>query len=329
MIVRGVLLALRHAHDGGVVHRDVKPDNIFLADKAGQTIVKLFDFGIAKLRADLSEDQLATRAGIAIGTPTYLSPEQAVGGEITPASDVYSTCIVLYELLVGRAPFESEDPLTLLHAHAGADVPSFGELAPRLRIPDGIEALVRRGLAKRAAERISSAELIAELDVILRAHGIDVEPPLFARSSQAIDVPSPLATPVTGTAVRRATTEPPRRSPRRAVIVICALVIAGASVGLAALLARGGDREPDPASAKAVLTTPAAPTDHQRQLKLALRELQDGPTCIARKKAIAKLVELQDSNALPAIKKARAQLKPNACLRAAADQAIKALSVRI
>src|SRR6187549_5359 len=88
-ILRGVLSGLRHAHERGVVHRDIKPDNIFLARKDSDLVVKILDFGIAKLAASTGDDPASTRAGLTVGTPAYLSPEQAVGGAITPASDIY------------------------------------------------------------------------------------------------------------------------------------------------------------------------------------------------------------------------------------------------
>jgi serine/threonine-protein kinase len=87
-IIRGVLAGLKHAHDKGVVHRDIKPDNVFLARKDGEEVVKILDFGIAKLYAGNADDPATTRAGLTVGTPAYLSPEQAVGGAITPASDL-------------------------------------------------------------------------------------------------------------------------------------------------------------------------------------------------------------------------------------------------
>jgi serine/threonine-protein kinase len=354
-IMRGVLLGLRHAHDRGVVHRDVKPDNIFLAVKGDDIVVKLFDFGIAKLYAGLSDDQMATRAGITVGTPTYLSPEQAVGGEITPASDVYSTCIVLYELLVGRAPFESDDALTLLRCHAGAQVPSFRELAPDLKLPSAIEPLVRRGLAKVAGARIGSAELVAEIDEILRTHGISMTPPL-ARASQSMGIPLgpfALSTPVPGALtpspgflatptpfpalrmeepVRAATVETrrvappppePARSRRRWWIVAAGAAVAAGIVAIV-VLARGGDAEVAAPPPPIAVPAPPAPTDRDVRLQAAMHELQDAPSCAARKKALARLVELRDTKAVPAIKKARA-VKTNACLRAAADHALKSL----
>jgi serine/threonine-protein kinase len=171
-IIRSVLLGLKHAHDKGVVHRDIKPDNIFLANKDGETVVKILDFGIAKLYAGNADDPATTRAGLTVGTPAYLSPEQAVGGAITPASDLYSTSIVLYEMLAGRAPFLDEDPLAMLTAHVSRDPPPFAEVAPDLQVPPGLEAVINLGLAKVSAERISSAlEYMQKLDEVTRAVG--------------------------------------------------------------------------------------------------------------------------------------------------------------
>ena len=141
-IMRGVLAGLRHAHDKDVVHRDIKPDNIFLAKKDGEHIVKILDFGIAKLIAGNADDPATTRAGLTVGTPAYLSPEQAVGGAITPASDLYSTSVVLYEMLTGRPPFEDDEPLAMLTAHVWRDVPPFAEVAPDLHVPPGLEEVI-------------------------------------------------------------------------------------------------------------------------------------------------------------------------------------------
>jgi serine/threonine-protein kinase len=171
-IVRGVLAGLRHAHDRGVVHRDIKPDNIFLAKKDNEQVVKILDFGIAKLYAGSADDPAQTRAGLTVGTPAYLSPEQAVGGAITPASDIYSTSIVLYEMLVGRAPYDDKDPLAMLTAHVSKEPPRMRDIAPKLELPLGLEDVVRRGLAKVAAERIPTAtEYLKLLDGVVIAAG--------------------------------------------------------------------------------------------------------------------------------------------------------------
>jgi serine/threonine protein kinase len=358
-MMRGVLLGLRHAHDRGVVHRDIKPDNIFLANKDGEGVVKVLDFGIAKLYAGLTDDQMATRDGITVGTPRYLSPEQAVGGVITPACDIYSSSVVLYEMLVGRTPFNADDPLTLLTSHVGNEVPTFHELAPDLEVPDGLEALVRHGLAKFSAERISSAiEYVQRIDEILRANGIEVPATSgAARASQSMGIPvGPYTTPIPGTttftpspnflatpmpfsapalkeSVRATTAKvvpastPSRRSPKW--IAIAAAVVLAGGVATYAVLPHSSAAPAD-APPAIVSATPArpAPDDHAARVDAALRALQNGATCAERKQVISRLVELGDPKAIPALKKARSRGKPNACLRAEADQAIAKLGAK-
>jgi serine/threonine-protein kinase len=164
-ILRGVLYGLRHAHERGVVHRDIKPDNVYLAHKDGDPVIKILDFGIAKLYAGSADDPASTRAGLTVGTPAYLSPEQAVGGEITPASDLYSASIVLYEMLAGRAPFEDKDPLAMLGAHVSRRPPPFADVAPGVDVPPELEDIIQHGLVKTAVERISTAtDYLAMLD---------------------------------------------------------------------------------------------------------------------------------------------------------------------
>jgi serine/threonine protein kinase len=167
-ILRGVLSGLKHAHDKGVVHRDIKPDNIFLAQKDGETVVKILDFGIAKLRAGSGDDPASTRAGLTVGTPAYLSPEQAVGGEITPASDLYSASVVLFEMIAGRAPFVEKEPLAMLGAHVSRPPPRLADVAPDLHLPANLEEVLARGLAKVSAERYTTAiEYIGALEAVI------------------------------------------------------------------------------------------------------------------------------------------------------------------
>jgi eukaryotic-like serine/threonine-protein kinase len=240
MIARGVLLGLRHAHERGIVHRDIKPDNIFIANKDCEEVVKILDFGIAKFYASgAPDDQQATRAGIAVGTPTYLSPEQAVGDPITPACDVYSTSVVLYEMLVGRAPFEDHDVLRLMTAHTACAVPAFRELAADVAVPDGLEAIVRDGLAKRAGDRIASAlEYVQRLDEVLLANNVEIAAmPLSARGTQPLSIPVGPYTSLTPAPGRlgRASTSPvtvaPPRTRARWLVAALALIIAVALAG--------------------------------------------------------------------------------------------------
>ncbi|CAN5831153.1 hypothetical protein BH11MYX2_BH11MYX2_30760 [soil metagenome] len=203
-IVKGVLAGLRHAHDRGVVHRDIKPDNVFLATKDGETTVKILDFGIAKLYAGSPDDPASTRAGLTVGTPAYLSPEQAVGGEIKPASDIYSTTILLFEMLTGRAPFEDKDPLAMLGAHVSQTPPTLAQIAPDAEFPLGLEELIQHGLVKQQADRINSAqEYIALLEAVERG------------SNPVMTVPTHSPLPISGSAPTAlfAATPPPVGTP--------------------------------------------------------------------------------------------------------------------
>ncbi len=380
LVIRGVLLGLRHAHDRGVVHRDIKPDNIFLARKDGEEVVKVLDFGIAKLYAGYADDLAATRSGITVGTPAYLSPEQAVGGAITPACDVYSTSVVLYEMLVGCPPFDSDNPIELLTAHACSDVPSFRELAPKLEVPDGLEQLVHQGLAKIAAERISSAlEYIQRIDDILLANGVETAAlPTPSRTSQSMGIPvgpyasltpapgklgrapshsgparSPTALATTmpaavavapqvgpkGSEKRHATTQPVRR-PRRVSkkwLALGAVAVAAVVAGSVALLRHQPQEATKPPAAPPPVAASRAPQpvprpaadNRENRYQAELHTLLQGTTCSDRKAAIPKLVALGDSNAIPALRKARNRGAVNACLRVAADDAIKTLGKKL
>ena len=104
-------VALHHAHEHGVLHRDVKPENLLFA-RSG--VLKVTDFGIAKVLG--GTDTVATRAGEVLGTPSYMAPEQATAGELSPATDIYSLGVMLYELLSGRLPFDQTDDSPLLAA---------------------------------------------------------------------------------------------------------------------------------------------------------------------------------------------------------------------
>jgi eukaryotic-like serine/threonine-protein kinase len=169
-LLRELLLGLRHAHERGVVHRDIKPENLFLLQGEGPR-VKILDFGTAKLYANVPADMQITQRGMTIGAPLYMSPEQAMAGEVTPASDLYSTTVVLFELLTGQLPFLRSSAVATMKAHVYARPPRLREAAPHLEVPDELEELVRRGLAKLPISRIPSAETYLELlDELTAAH---------------------------------------------------------------------------------------------------------------------------------------------------------------
>jgi len=151
-----VASALSYAHERGVVHRDIKPENILCTDD--QAIVA--DFGIARA-VEVAGGEKLTGTGIAVGTPAYMSPEQAVGEtRVDGRSDVYALGCVVYEMVAGHAPFEGETPQALLAKHAVGRAPSLRTSDPN--IPLFLERAVERALAKQPADRFQTASAFAE-----------------------------------------------------------------------------------------------------------------------------------------------------------------------
>ena len=161
--------SLREAHSKGIVHRDLKPDNVFLVTVGEEPdFVKVLDFGVAKLREQDKSQATLTKAGAIFGTPRYMSPEQSTSAtNADHRSDLYSIGVMLFEMLTGRAPFESDNPLGLLIKHVQEPPPPFVTRRPDLVIPGLVEQLTRRLLAKRPEDRPQTAEaLIREIEKV-------------------------------------------------------------------------------------------------------------------------------------------------------------------
>ncbi len=154
-IVREAAEALGYAHSHGIVHRDIKPENILLL--TGHALVA--DFGIAKA-VEAAGAETLTETGMAVGTPHYMSPEQALGGQIDGRSDQYSLACVLYECLIGQTPFDGPSPMAVLARHAMEQVPSMQVV--RNAIPDSVEDIVFRAMEKTPADRYPSMKEFAE-----------------------------------------------------------------------------------------------------------------------------------------------------------------------
>jgi serine/threonine-protein kinase len=150
--------AVAAAHDAGIIHRDLKPANIFIVHRADvPAVVKVLDFGIAKLAADSldDDDPTLTLIGAMIGTPRYMSPEQCDGAELTPAADVYSLGVILYEMLTGAVPFSGSTPLAIAMRHASELPRSPREIVAS--IPEDLERIVLRALEKQPEDRPRNA----------------------------------------------------------------------------------------------------------------------------------------------------------------------------
>ncbi len=147
--------SLSEAHNLGIIHRDIKADNVFLIDLPGsRDHVKLLDFGVAKL---MMTEEFATQVGVVFGTPEYMSPEQGRGEPLTPRSDLYGVGILAYEMLTGSVPFRDAVPTTVLQMHLKSTVPP---LPPR--VPGSVQQLVMRALEKDPSRRFATAAAMLE-----------------------------------------------------------------------------------------------------------------------------------------------------------------------
>jgi len=171
--------AVEAAHEAGIIHRDLKPGNIFLVQRPDSPyIVKVLDFGIAKLAAsdvaggDGNFIDTLTGTGVMIGTPRYMSPEQCDGAQLTPASDVYSLGVILYEMLTGQTPFTGATPLSLALKHSSESPRPPRELVAS--IPPALEAVVLHALEKKPEERAGDAgEFRRELFAVAERLGLE------------------------------------------------------------------------------------------------------------------------------------------------------------
>ncbi|PWN02588.1 serine/threonine protein kinase [Nocardioides silvaticus] len=240
--------ALAVAHRAGIVHRDVKPANLLITPDRR---VKVTDFGIARA----ADDAQITRTGAVMGTPQYLSPEQARGNPAVPASDVYALGVVAFECLVGRRPFEAETPVATALAHLQQPVPDLPE-----DLPADLRAIVTRSLAKEPSERYADGAVLA---AALR--GEDVAPPVVApapeddatavlpstpaQPSIPVVAPAPAApTPRLDRAEAYRGEPAPEERKSRAWIAAVLLVLVLVAAALAAVALLTGDDEDDPAA---------------------------------------------------------------------------------
>ena len=282
LYTRGIASALAAAHAQGIIHRDLKPDNIFLVrdpDMLGGWRPKILDFGIAKVtEAQRIGGVSKTRTGAVLGTPTYMSPEQCRGvGDIDARSDLYSVGCILYEMLVGRPPFNSEGIGELLAMHMYQPPVPPNEAGANISL--AAESLILQLLQKQPNDRVQSAADLARLlgqgsvpalagsmsatmavpghptpAPLLTPHGMLTPAPRNTAGGVAASAPTTLSAAVGAGTTSAGVTEPPRKSRGLVIGGVVAVVAAG---GIAAvMLAGGGGKKSSAAS-----TPPAATID--------------------------------------------------------------------
>ena len=239
-ILDEVIRGLDAAHDKGIIHRDLKPDNVFLVEVRGQRpAVKLLDFGIAKLTADDDNRLERTRTGALIGTPQYISPEQARGLAIDHRADIYSLGVMAFEMFTGRPPFQADTAMDMIAKHLHEEPPRPSTVAV---IPFELDRLIHEMLDKDPANRPDLTALRALIDE-LRSASVNIA---LIGTVPDISVPSTVK-------ARRQ-----RRSARLAAVVT-AIGLAGAA-GLWVAVRGRGDGAPRSTATSPTTTAPATTT---------------------------------------------------------------------
>jgi serine/threonine-protein kinase len=217
-----VLRGLDAVHRAGIIHRDIKPDNILVGEDG---IARLADFGIA---TDSTGGSL-TMTGTTLGTVAYMAPEQARGEVLTPAADLYSVAIVLYELLAGRLPFQTENAVAMMLAHQQTSPTSLRQVAPRAGISGRLETIVMTALAKNPGARFASAPVMER--ALLSRDESTVAAPVLERMAPLPAARSPAQPPPRVVTPTRKQASSPGRSWIIAVVLLATL--AGSAVAAA------------------------------------------------------------------------------------------------
>lgn len=220
--------AIGAAHDNGIVHRDLKPDNVFIVRKAEADFVKVLDFGISKVKSKEAEQVRMTKTGQLMGTPLYMSPEQAKGEmSVDHRADIYSMGVMLYEMLAGRPPFEGGNYFQLLWKH-GNEVPlPLHEV--RASVPASVSDAVMRSLSKDPADRFQSTAQF-------RAALVGAAPSITTSPERLVSLPPPVA---------RVSVPPPPPASNKAPWAIAALCLVFAIGGVSAAMLQDDSDSPE------------------------------------------------------------------------------------
>ncbi|MDZ4763422.1 MAG: protein kinase [Chloroflexota bacterium] len=180
-ILQQIASALDYAHRQGVIHRDIKPTNIMI-DQDGNAF--LMDFGIARMTARPGGGEGLTQTGFAVGTPSYMSPEQGMGAsDITPQADIYSLGVVVYQMATGELPYSAETPMAIVLRHINDPVPHARSVNPAL--PPALDRAIAKAMSKKASERYTTAtEFSEDIMAAIASVGASGRPDVLRRAAQ-------------------------------------------------------------------------------------------------------------------------------------------------
>lgn len=254
VLLRQIALGLQHAHDRGLVHRDLKTDNIVVVETEGHEVARIIDFGIAMFSDAAPGPAKLTAVGVVIGTPAYMSPEQACGEKIDHRSDLFSLGIVAYEMLAGKKPFDGH-PFEMARQNIASTPPPLAVRTPGVRVDPQLEAMVFRLLAKSRDDRYPIAQAFVDaLDGVLSP---EFEPTLKLTAPVPAAALTPRRSDVDLSAERPLANPPPRS---RAVVGLgLGLVLVAGGAGAAWWASSRGDVPPPPLAAAELTPAPLAP----------------------------------------------------------------------
>jgi serine/threonine-protein kinase len=253
-IARQIADGLSSAHELGLIHRDLKPDNVIVASRRnGRETAKVVDFGIAKAVSDAPQDSL-TRSGLVIGTPEYMSPEQLLGDPVDARTDIYALGCMLFQMLTGVRPFEAESRELMLRRRLHEPPPHVRDLRPEL--PRRLDTLIAHMLARAPGDRIASAaEVSTQLDPALALSGWD---PSSLRASVKSTRVAPQVTPLASDPAMRPTVRMKRH--RETITRMVVGVILGSGALFAGMLLWSlWSRDESVQSAPSATTVPTVP----------------------------------------------------------------------
>ena len=307
-IAMQICRALAAAHNKGIVHRDMKPENCFRVERHGNAdFIKVLDFGIAKVTSDDPDGTggRLTSTGMIFGTPTYMSPEQAQGQSVDLRSDIYALGVILYELLTGKVPFSADNFMGILTKHMFDEPPAPSVAAPHADISPEVEAIVLKCLQKDRAFRFQTME---ELSSAILAVGTGARPVTVVPEARARPISegrptaflsrsdsSPRARPV------EVTLAEPQRDParRRGLLVAFAAGVAVIGGSVVTLLALGTeDPIPAPVAVLAPPTTPDPKPDPKPEISPDPTPVATDPRIYVISNVAAEIVDASDGSPL-------------------------------